>query len=383
MPTQKATRSQVRLYNQQLVLRLVYSGEADNRAALAQKSGLTKPAISNLVAELIEEGLLEEGGFGESTESGGKRPRLLKFVSEARQVIGVSINYDQFIGVMTNLDGQIIAQHRSEFTGTEFDDVYPVLLDVINGLVAQLSAPLLCIGMGVPGVVDNNDRMVAYVPRFGWRNLPLSQILGDHYGVSSYVANDSHLASMALFAFADEPPRGGLATVIVSQTVGVGIVSGNASVQYGSEIGYLRGRDMSTLDERLGWNRVRQRAGELGVEYGSVYLQQEKLSYLHIRQGVENGDAGAIHLQNELAENVVEIFAWIIALVRPQNIALSGKIADLGDQFLDVIVDKLSGLVMPRLIEETSFLVDDSPDLMSVGAAANAIQQELGLATAN
>ena len=107
MSSQKATRSQVRQYNQQLVLRLVYSGQADNRAALAQKSGLTKPAVSNLVADLIDEGLLEEGGYGDSTESGGKRPRLLKFVSEARQAIGVSINYDRFIGMLTNLDGQV------------------------------------------------------------------------------------------------------------------------------------------------------------------------------------------------------------------------------------------------------------------------------------
>ena len=383
MPIQKATRSKLRLHNQQLVLRLVYSGEADNRAALAQKTGLTKPAISNLVAELIEEGLLEEGGYGESTESGGKRPRLLNFVSEARQVIGVSINYDQFIGVMTNLDGQVIAQHRSAFSGTAFDDIYPVLLDVINGLIAQLSAPLLCMGLGLPGVVDNGDGVVVYVPRFGWRDLPLSQILSEHYGVTAYVANDSHLASMALFAFADEPQSGGLATVIVSQTVGVGIVAGETGSHYGSEIGYLRTRDMTTLDERLGWSRVRQRAGEIGTQYRSPYLQYPDLSYLHIRQGVENGDEGALVLQDELAEGLVEICAWIIALVRPRNIALSGKIADLGGPFLDVIVEKLTALVIPRLIEETSFFVDDSPNLISVGAAANAIQQELGLAAAN
>jgi predicted NBD/HSP70 family sugar kinase len=221
------------------------------------------------------------------------------------------------------------------------------------------------------------------VPRFGWRDLPLSQILGEHYGVSTYVANDSHLASMALFAFADEPQSGGLATVIVSQTVGVGIVAGETGSHYGSEIGYLRTCDMTTLDERLGWSRVRQRAGEIGAESGSPYLQQADLSYLNIRQGVENGDEGALRLQDELAEGVVEICAWIIALMRPQNIALSGKIANLGDPFLDVIVEKLTAMVIPRLIEETSFFVDDSPNLISVGAAANAIQQELGLAAAN
>ena len=249
--------------------------------------------------------------------------------------------------------GRSIAQHSAEFSGSDFDEVLPVLMDVINGLIAQLSAPLLCIGIGVPGVVNNGDGTVVYVPRFDWRNIPLAQMLSEHYNVSTHVANDSQLASMALFA--DEPQRGGLATLIVSQTVGVGVVPGAIGAHYGSEIGYLRTRETETLDTRLGWTQVRERARELGAAYDSPYLRQDDLSYLHIRQGVENGDPGARHLHDELAEVVVEIFAWIIALVRPQNIALSGKIADLGYAFLDEILDRLGQFVMPRLIEETVF----------------------------
>ena len=66
----KATREQIRQHNRQLLLRAVYTGLADNRAALAVETGLAKPTVSDLIGELIAEGLLVESGRGES--SGGK-----------------------------------------------------------------------------------------------------------------------------------------------------------------------------------------------------------------------------------------------------------------------------------------------------------------------
>ncbi len=44
--------------------------------------------------------------------------------------------------------------YYDELETAQGEDAAEILTDVINGLVAQLDAPLLCIGVGVPGVVD-------------------------------------------------------------------------------------------------------------------------------------------------------------------------------------------------------------------------------------
>jgi DNA-binding IclR family transcriptional regulator len=67
----KATHEQLKRHNRQLLLRTVYWEGISNRAALAQATGLAKPTVSDLISELIEDGLLVEGGHGESTDSGG------------------------------------------------------------------------------------------------------------------------------------------------------------------------------------------------------------------------------------------------------------------------------------------------------------------------
>ncbi|MCA9913872.1 MAG: ROK family transcriptional regulator, partial [Anaerolineae bacterium] len=99
----KATRAGVKETNRRLILRSVFTGSATSRAAIAQETKLAKPTVSELVGELIDEGLLEEGGRGESTESGGKRPRLLHFRHSARQIIGVSITSVRAHGVLADL----------------------------------------------------------------------------------------------------------------------------------------------------------------------------------------------------------------------------------------------------------------------------------------
>ncbi len=125
--TDKATHSQLKRHNQQLLLRAVYGGLADNRAALAQETGLAKPTVSELVSELIEAGLLVEEGHGHSTEGGGKRPRLLKFVPESRHVIGISLNEERALGALGILNGQITAQHYIDLEGAQGDEVVEIL----------------------------------------------------------------------------------------------------------------------------------------------------------------------------------------------------------------------------------------------------------------
>ena len=52
-----------------------------SRAALSQRCGLTRPAVSAIVEELVREGLVEEVGRGDST--GGSLPFCCVWLPEA------------------------------------------------------------------------------------------------------------------------------------------------------------------------------------------------------------------------------------------------------------------------------------------------------------
>ena len=84
-------------------------------------------------------------------------------------------------------------------------------------------------------------------------------------------------------------------------------------------------------------------------------------------------------LQDELADYLAQIFAWIIALVRPDHISLAGTISDMGTSLLDCAVDKTRALISPDLMQTITFSQDNSENLVALGAVARTLQQELGL----
>jgi predicted NBD/HSP70 family sugar kinase len=372
-----------------LVLRHVYDGTATSRAALALETGLSKPTISELVDGLISEGFLSEGGFGDSTDSGGKRPRLLRFVPSAREVIGLWLTPTEIMGVLTTLDGELIAVHAVEIgTLTPFNDVgideefVPRLGEVVHGLIAQLDAPLLCIGIGSAGEVLPDGAI--YAPRFSHSPILVGEAVAERLEVPVYSANSSALAAFALYSakhrFKHQNPLEGvnerLAMLTISEGVGMGAVLESAEQQLGSEIGSMRVGG-STLDARLGWSGVRERALALGREHASPYLQTTSLNYLHIRHAAEQNDPAALMLSDELAAQVAEVCGWIITLLQPNHLAITGEISALGEVFLKNVRKRLP--LSTQAGARVTFSIDELPNLAALGAAYRAIQMELGL----
>ncbi|MCC7449838.1 MAG: ROK family transcriptional regulator [Anaerolineae bacterium] len=376
MKSRKTTHGQLKRENRQLLLRAVYTGLASSRAELAQEIGLSKPTVSDLIGELIREGFLIETGLGQSTDEGGKRPRLLEFVPEARHVIGVSVSAEQVLGVLTHLDGRILVEHYKDVEGVQGQALIDSLCEVINGLIAQLSAPLLCMGIGVPGLVNTQAGIVRYAPHLGWQDVNLAETLSVQYQVPVYVANNTELAAMAQYAFGAINGANSLAMVLVNDSVGVGAVLDGAVYHSGSEIGYLR-IGQAGLESFVGWQAIRQKAAPLADQY--LRPLDDDLTYLHIRQAVADSHPLALALQDELADHLAQVFAWVIALLRPDHLSLAGTVADMGDSLLDCIIEKTRALILPDLVQSITFSLDNSPNLVAVGAVAQALQHELGL----
>jgi N-acetylglucosamine repressor len=377
----KATREQLKRHNRQLLLRAISYGLADNRAALAQETGLAKPTVSDLITELIEEGLLVEGGRGESTDSGGKRPTLIKFVPGARQVIGVSLDTTRAYGILSNLAGQVIARHYADLESAQGEVVVTMLEEVINGLVAQLDAPLLCIGVGVPGVVETDAGIIRLAEYLDWHNLPLSSMLTAHYNVPVHIGNNSELTAIAQFAFGTNgnAQSSNLVTVLVNNSVEVGVAWNNAAYHHGGDIGSLYLSKDSRLDTLLGWEYVQRRSKILRHQFPNTRLPEDDLTYLHIRYGIVNDDPAATALANELAAHLAHVMAWVISLLSPDHISLVGAIVNLGESFLDSVARKTEDLLSPSLVQAVTFSLGYSPNMSAIGAAAHAIQKELDL----
>lgn len=374
----KATHGQIKRENRQLLLRAVYAGLANSRADLANETGLAKPTVSDLVAELITEGYLVERGLGQSTDEGGKRPRLLHFVPEARQVIGIAVSPQQIYGVLVNLNGEIIIEHRRPLYGESGNDAVTAVIESINGLRAQLSAPLLCIGVGVNGEVDIHAGTVRHAAHMGWQDVPLHLILRAEFSVPVHVANSTELSAMAQFSFGEAQGAASVATISVDTGVGVGLAHGGSDDHHGAVISTLKVGN-HTLGSVLSWEAIAARCRGFYSAYATPHLPNNSPTYLHIRQAIRDGHSDAQALLEDIGNALGPVVAWVSALLRPQHLIITGPIADLGEGLIQAVLRAATAIVPPELLATIRFGLDSAPNLVALGAAAQSIQQELGL----
>ena len=66
------------------MLKTIYSNDPISRAEVARVTNLTPPTVSDVVANLISSGFVEEVGLAPS--SSGRRAILLRFVDDSRQL---------------------------------------------------------------------------------------------------------------------------------------------------------------------------------------------------------------------------------------------------------------------------------------------------------
>ena len=89
---EKATHQQTRAFNLQLVLKAIYDHDRISRADIARLTGLTRATVSELVMDLLNQGLILEVGLGQST--GGKTPTLLSLAADSKHLIAIDLAND-------------------------------------------------------------------------------------------------------------------------------------------------------------------------------------------------------------------------------------------------------------------------------------------------
>ncbi|MGO4753868.1 ROK family protein, partial [Streptomyces sp. 2MCAF27] len=178
----------LRRENRTAVLRRLFFDGPMSRFSLAPATGLSSGSISNVVTELLAEGLVEEAG---SVDSDGGRPRtLLRIAPRSGHMIGVDVGETRVRVELFDLS--LAEQGRAErplpTRGTARPDRYDSELiagHIRDGITEVLNtarltpAQILGVGIGTPGIIEHSeeDGAVVHCTPIGWEAVPLERML--------------------------------------------------------------------------------------------------------------------------------------------------------------------------------------------------------------
>ncbi|NYJ00169.1 putative NBD/HSP70 family sugar kinase [Nocardioides thalensis] len=358
----KLHRADSRRHHRSMLLQHLFAEGPASRADLARSSGLTRVTVSELVAELLEEGMVAE--LGAPVESRvGKPPRLVGLVPDAKHVLAIDLSVDdQVVGAVLTLTGEVVTRDARPLEGRRGDDAVALVRTFADDLARRSTRPLLGVGVATPGVVSA-DGVVLDAPNLGWQDVKLAEVLGAVVDQPVYVANDANTAVMGEYTFGGGD-EGGLMLLRLSTGVGAGVVLGGRVLHgHGGAAGEI--------------GHVQVDAGGEQCACGRRGCLETYLSVPRLRQRIAAGDAAAVLA--DAGERLGATLAPVVATLNLGEVVLSGPL-DLVEPLAQGAVLAVRDRVMPvsaeHFVVRASGLGDDG---VLVGATGLVLAGELGV----
>jgi len=151
-----STPSMIRSSNRSNVLRQVLLRKSASRTEIARSLNLTKTTLTNIIGELIENGILAERPIEPSRGTPGRHPIGLTLSDAAPLIFGLDIQRDALVLFLSDLCGSILGERRCAYPPAS--QTIGQLKARIEGMYRELAASqprrILAAGISAPGPLD-------------------------------------------------------------------------------------------------------------------------------------------------------------------------------------------------------------------------------------
>jgi predicted NBD/HSP70 family sugar kinase len=237
----------LRRTNLGLVLRRLRDHGPRSRATLATELGMTRSAVSTLVADLAERGLVRTGDLERGAV--GRPGTSVELDGHAVAGLGAEVNVNHVSTMALDLTGEVVSERKLGIDARAIaaEDVLDRLADLVRETLADLahrSIEAIGLTVGVAGLVDRERDVLTHGPNLGWHDVPVGDLLrsrlGDAYPIN--VENEGNLAALAE-ATPGDPGRQDILVFFAEVGVGGGIVAAGRPLRgrqgYAGEFGHM------------------------------------------------------------------------------------------------------------------------------------------------
>ncbi len=392
---QKSTVLDIRRTNRSSVLRRIYLGQSMSRQELSQHSGLSSASITNVVAELLEEGIVIEAGIEASQ---GGRPR---------SILSINPRYGYFIGVevgdiLTRIELFDLTLHKKGAVGypmvlseNQPEQVVEYIHQGVKAVLAEAGVTLenvLGIGVSVGGIVEQVEHVFAYIPSWGWRSVPLATLLEERFQMPIYLENAAKVMAQAEGFFGAGQGYEHLAVLLVATGIGAGIIAdgslyrgaGNSAGEWGHMTIELDGRlcrcgSRGCLEAYAGAPGIIASLREMVPRSPLLHENDQESTVAAIVDAARNGDFTATQVLKDTAHHLGVGIANLINLFNPQLILLGGWAGlQIGEYILPELHQFVERYALKQPLSLTRIdLCQLGQDAVAMGAATLVLEQFL------
>ena len=282
---------------------------------------------------------------------------MLEIKATTRLVIGVQCTESGCLAVLADLRAGKIASAHATLAGTSPDAVVDSVERAVGELRSRATAPILGVGVGIPGLVEPTGRdVIASVP-YGWDHVPIAEMLEARFALPVVVTNRAKAAALGEYwqgGHVGTPQGRHLAYL----HVGAGIVAGyvidgrlfHGSAGAAGEIGHItilpdgpacgcgNSGCLHTLASesaivRSVKTRLRHHEGDNSLGLGTP----QSLTIASLVAHAREGNPLVLEAVTEAGTYLGSAIAMVLNLMNPSTIVIGGSVAGFGDPLIAAI----------------------------------------------
>jgi predicted NBD/HSP70 family sugar kinase len=391
----KKTTRDIRQANRLQVLHQLLLKKTSTRHELSQLTGLSTATIANLVAGMLNDGLVIETGV--EIPQIGRPTAILALNASAGFCVGVDvaetyIHYDLYDLTLTNL-----AKYEIELPSSKKEpgEVVQLIVSGFDSLLSQANLPreeVVGVGISIPGPFEHDTGVSIFEPSWGWVNVPLKAMLEKELDLPLYMDNPLKFNAIAEAWFGAGRTADTMAAVVLGTGVGAGLVingqlfhgSSNTAGEWGHSVIVAGGRtcrcgNQGCLEAYVGAPGILQTLNEIDQNSSLFFADDETRSITAIASAARQGDKIALAVVHQTAVYLSAGLSSLINIINPELVIMGSWVADLlGPVMLPELIQMVGQQSLERPFKAVRFLLSEMPqDSVSLGAATLVLEEFL------
>lgn len=379
---ESATVSSLRQRNRGLVLsRILQSGRA-TRGDLARECGLSLASATNIVGDLIAEGLVHE--TGSMASKGGRPITIVEPRPEGAYLVGADVGER---GVAVELFDLSMTRVDREFRGGRDDESPATIATDLSEALAALRErnshawrSLAGVGLGLPGIVETgaDGSQTLYAQSLGWPPVPIADLLD--VDVPVFAENGAKTQAMAELWFGAARGVDHAVVALLGRGVGLGIIADgrlqHGSVSSAAEWGHSKIERDGAACRCGGRGCVEAYVGATAIldawrATGATFEGSGWRAIGELLTAAESGDADAASVVDDVVRSLGAALGSMINIANPQRIVVGGWV---GLRLMESVGSRIAEAARANALARPAGQVDFVPatfggDTVAFGAA--------------
>lgn len=370
----------MKIGNKRNLIELLMTSGPRTRASLSRESGLAPSAVTRLIRELMEDGIISVIQFEEKSEPGRKGEVLSLSEKPVAAIFDIGVTKTSLGVAFLNGKVDTVSCFNTPETPQDFFRLAKEKVNIMRSVY-----DFQMVSFSVPGIVNCEKKEIVLAPNLGWYNVKIDELFNGNFDILA--DNEANLSMLAEARYAkDLTDVSNAVFVIVREGVGTGVmIAGKVTRGNSFSVGEF-GHMVVSIDSEQSCHCGNKGCWEL---YASIRWANQKYGVLNGNNHIDKFEEllSMAKLGDERAKSILENHAYNVAVgitnivngLNPEFVIVGGSLSSAPDWYFtrvnEVVKSRALKMATRDLKIRPTIFTEPSSNL--VGAAVYAIERYL------